>query len=513
VSDEATHTLTTTPSVPTNPEEAEHVAALVRARRFAMVATIAWAGALYLDVLAARHIAAGSLAPLLVLRFAGTCIALAVWAALRSSPQMSPRALRLLLVTSFTAISVVLGLMGGIAGGLATPYYGGAIALVGAHAAVSHLRWTRGAIDFAFVAAAFPLTLVASAAVHPNVLAQLGDPRALAILQFDVTNLATMYAIAVLGGHVAWSLRRQVFEARSLGRYKLTRRIGAGGMGEVWVAYHHGLRRDVAVKILRTDVVRDQRSATARFEREVRATTELTHPNTVRVLDYGVTDDGLWYYVMELLAGQNVSELVAREGPQPPARALHLVSQAARALAEAHGKGIVHRDVKPENLFVTQAGGEPDFIKVLDFGIAKVKDGGDEAALTRAGAVLGSPRWLSPEGFAASVVGPGADVYALGAVLHLLLSGAPPFAGSSFAALAHAHLNEPPPDLPPAVPRDVAAVVARCLRKKPADRYATARELVDALAACADAGAWKPKAGPARPRDASVDAFAKTLGA
>jgi serine/threonine-protein kinase len=510
VTDRPSDTLTTTTAAPTHADEADHIAALVRARRFAMAATVAWGGALYLDVLAAKDIAPGSLGTLLVLRLAGTVVAMAVWGALRLRPRMSTGALRLVLVGGFTSIAFLLGCMGAVAGGLMTPYVGGAIALIGGHAAVSHLRWSRGIVDFGFVAATFPVTLVASSLLLPGVAAQLHDPHAIAFLQFDLTNLGTMYACAVLGGHVAWSLRRQVFEARSLGRYKLTRRLGAGGMGEVWLAYHHGLKRDVAVKILRTDVGRDPRAAAARFEREVRATTELSHPNTVRVLDYGVTDDGLWYYVMELLVGTNVSELVSREGPQPPGRALHIVSQAARALAEAHEKGIVHRDIKPENLFVTQAGGEVDFVKVLDFGIAKLAETGDDTALTRAGAIMGSPRWLSPETFAAKEVGPPADVYALGAVLHMLLSGAPPFRGDTLAELAHAHVHEPPPGLPSETPQDISAVVARCLQKKPTDRYQSARELVEALAACEGAGAWTVTRTAERTVEDVVDEMGKT---
>jgi serine/threonine protein kinase len=284
-------------------------------------------------------------------------------------------------------------------------------------------------------------------------------------------------------------------------------------MGEVWLAYHHGLRRDVAVKILRTAHLRDAQKATLRFEREVRATTELTHPNTVRVLDYGVTDDGLWYYVMELLAGQNLAQLVDREGALPPARALHVVHQAARALAEAHAKGIVHRDVKPENLVLTQAGLELDFVKVVDFGVAKLVKGKDDATLTGVGKVLGTPLWLPPEGFAAKPLGPAADVYALGAVLHLLLSGGPPFDGDSLAALANAHLNVEPPPLPATVPADIAAIVARCLAKRPEERYASAGELATALASCAAAGTWKPRrASEVRvgPPAAGIDVMGKT---
>jgi serine/threonine-protein kinase len=246
----------------------------------------------------------------------------------------------------------------------------------------------------------------------------------------------------------------------------------------------------VAVKILRSEGGNVSPSAVARFEREVRATAELTHPNTVRLFDYGVTDDGLCYYVMELIEGEDIAALVARAGAQPPARALYLVAQAARALAEAHAKGIVHRDVKPENLIVTRAGGEHDFVKVLDFGIAKRASGREEAGLTQTGWVIGTPMWLPPEAFAGTTVGPPADVYALGGVLYLLLSGEPPIHATSFAAYAEAHTRQTPARLPDTVPDDLQAVVMRCLRKSPDDRFRTARELADALADCHDAGRW-----------------------
>jgi serine/threonine-protein kinase len=261
-------------------------------------------------------------------------------------------------------------------------------------------------------------------------------------------------------------------------------------MGEVWVAYHNGLKRDVAVKILRGDGGNVTPAAVARFEREVSATAELTHPNTIRLFDYGVTDDGLCYYVMELVEGEDIARLVARAGPQPPARALYLVAQAARALAEAHAKGIVHRDVKPENLIVTRAGGEHDFVKVLDFGIAKRAAGREEAGLTQTGWVVGTPMWLAPEAFEGTTVGPPADVYALGEVLYLLLSGKPPFEAKSFAAYGDAHTRLAPGRLPDAIPEDLGAVVMRCLRKSPDDRFRTARELADALTDCHDAGRW-----------------------
>jgi eukaryotic-like serine/threonine-protein kinase len=265
-------------------------------------------------------------------------------------------------------------------------------------------------------------------------------------------------------------------------------------MGEVWAAHHATLKRDVAVKILAGDRALRDANAVARFEREVRATTELAHPNTVRIFDYGVTDDGVSFYAMELLDGESLGALVARAGALPPARAIHLVSQAARALAESHAKGIVHRDVKPENIFVVRVADEPDFVKVLDFGIAQLANTALDAKLTQTGAVVGTPAWLAPETIRGDAIDARADVYSLGAVLYCALTGKAPFDAVNHALVVSAHLWElpvaPSAKLGRALPADLEAVVMRCLEKNPAARYPSARELADALAACSDAGAW-----------------------
>jgi serine/threonine-protein kinase len=262
-------------------------------------------------------------------------------------------------------------------------------------------------------------------------------------------------------------------------------------MGEVWLAYHPGLKRDVAVKILRPEE-REQAGALSRFEREVRATAELKHPNTVRVFDYGTTEDGLWYYVMEFLEGETLHRHVERLGPLPPARAVHIVGQAARAIAEAHEHHIVHRDIKPENLFLTALGGEHDFVKVIDFGIAKVVH--PDGTKTGTGWILGTPQYMSPEVAAGECADARSDVYALGAVLYFLLCGRPPFEAENAAALLFAHVNHEPPTpssvLGRPIPKDVEGVVLRALAKDPAVRYATGAELALALAACRTAGRW-----------------------
>jgi serine/threonine-protein kinase len=176
----------------------------------------------------------------------------------------------------------------------------------------------------------------------------------------------------------------------------------------------------------------------------VRATSELSHPNTVRVFDYGVTDDGVSFYAMELLHGESLATLIAREGALPPPRAIHLVSQAARALAEAHSKGIVHRDVKPENIFVVHLAEEPDFVKVLDFGVAHLVGPKLDAKLTQTGALVGTPAWLAPEAIRADPIDARADVYALGAVLYCTLAGTPPFDATNPMLAVDAHLHQVP---------------------------------------------------------------------
>ncbi|MGH7434168.1 MAG: serine/threonine-protein kinase, partial [Polyangiaceae bacterium] len=215
-------------------------------------------------------------------------------------------------------------------------------------------------------------------------------------------------------------------------------------------------------------------------------------PNTVRVFDYGMTDDGLWYYVMELLEVETVAEHVARLGPLPPARAVHIVGQVARALAEAHGRGIVHRDIKPENLFLTSMGGEHDFVKVIDFGIAKVANA--DGNMTGTGWVMGTPAYMSPEVAMGAPADARSDVYGLGEVLYFMLAGKPPFRADNVAALIFAQVHEevvsPSRILGRQLPHDVEEVLLRALEKDPEVRFPTAAEFALALASCTQAGTW-----------------------
>jgi serine/threonine-protein kinase len=316
----------------------------------------------------------------------------------------------------------------------------------------------------------------------------------------QIARLALMFALAGIGGllgvDVIGTLRREAFEARQLGQYKLTRRIGAGGMGEVFLAEHRLLKRPCVVKLIRPDRTGNP-NVIARFQREVRATAKLSHWNTIEVFDYGCAEDGTFYYVMEYLPGMNLGEIVDRFGPLPPERAIYLLRQACDALSEAHSAGLIHRDIKPANIFAAQRGGVYDVAKLLDFGLVKpiMGDGDDEPVhLTAEGTITGSPLFISPEQ-ALGEVKPDArsDIYSLGAVAYYLLTGLPPFAGDKALKVIFAHAHDPvtpPSEHQPDLPADLEAVVLRCLEKNPADRYQSAAELSAALAACESAELW-----------------------
>jgi hypothetical protein len=291
---------------------------------------------------------------------------------------------------------------------------------------------------------------------------------------------------------VIFGLHREVARAKKLGQYVLADEIGAGGMGVVFRAQHALLRRPTAVKLLPPE--RAGHAAIARFEREVQITAELTHPNTVAVYDYGRTPEGVFYYAMEYLDGADLERLVQRHGPQPPARVRHLMRQVAMSLAEAHARGLIHRDVKPSNLVVCRRGLERDFVKVVDFGLARDFEAG-RLELTGSGELVGTPFYVSPEQITnPSAVGPASDLYGLGAVAYFLLTGTPPFQGKTVVEVCAGHLHAPvePPSvrLGAEVPRELERLVLDCLAKDPSERPKDALEFVERLDACSELGAW-----------------------
>jgi serine/threonine-protein kinase len=300
---------------------------------------------------------------------------------------------------------------------------------------------------------------------------------------------------AILGTHIINTLRTEAYEARLLNQYRLGRKLGAGGMGEVFLAEHQLLKRPCAIKLIRHELVGNQR-VFARFEREVRAAARLSHRNTIEIFDYGRNDDGAFYYVMEYLPGLSFAELVGRHGPMPPARVIYLLRQACDALTEAHDSGLIHRDIKPANLMAAFRGGEYDVAKILDFGLVTTLRRDRSAHLSNEGAVAGSPLYMAPEQVMQSqALDRRTDIYGLGAVAYFLLTGRPPFLGQSAMAVMVAHARDPvtpPSRIHPDVPPDLERVVLRCLAKSPDDRYPDTSSLADDLEACADAGNWSP---------------------
>lgn len=285
---------------------------------------------------------------------------------------------------------------------------------------------------------------------------------------------------------VIYGLRAEVREARRLGQYVLERKIGEGGMGEVYRARHGMMRRPSAVKLLRGTQAGEVQLA--RFEREVQLTARLTHPNTITLFDYGRTHDGVFYYAMELLDGANLQRIVALDGAQPVARVVRILTMICGALHEAHGIGLIHRDIKPANIMLCSQGGEHDVVKLLDFGLVKELAVDHEAQLSGVSTLVGTPQYMAPE----SILEPGAadvrsDIYALGAVAYYLLAGEDVFNGKSIVELCIQHLHQAPEPLVSrgvAVPAELEALVLACLDKKPEQRPQTAGELRRRLQAC-----------------------------
>jgi serine/threonine-protein kinase len=305
--------------------------------------------------------------------------------------------------------------------------------------------------------------------------------------------LALGAATAIFGAHTIHHYRSQARDERELNGYRLKRKLGSGGMGVVYLAEHGLLKRPCALKLISERLERNP-TALARFELEVRATARLSHWNSVEVYDYGRSLDGRFYYVMEYLPGCSLQELVDRHGPMPAGRLIYLLRQACGALAEAHEEGLVHRDLKPPNIFAAYRGGLYDVAKVLDFGLVKPIRSEPATALTLEGVVTGSPLYMAPELIIRNHV-PDArvDIYGVGAIAYFLLTGRPPFVGPDALAVMMAHARdpvEPPSAALPGVPPDLEAVVLRCLEKDPADRYQDAASLARALAECADADGW-----------------------
>ncbi|MCA9232695.1 MAG: serine/threonine protein kinase [Planctomycetales bacterium] len=361
---------------------------------------------------------------------------------------------------------------------------GGWLLLVFCYALFVPNSWQRAAVVLGLLGIAPSVVWLVARARIPQV-AQLMQTEEFGnefLSQFLVMALAVL--TAVVGVKSIGSLRKEAFVARQLGQYRLRQMLGSGGMGEVYLAEHEMMKRPCAIKIIRPEKAGNPQ-VIARFEREVRATAKLSHWNSIDIYDYGRTDDGTFYYVMEFLPGHNLGELVNGHGPLPASRIVHLMQQACDALAEAHNLGLVHRDIKPANIFCAYRGGHFDVAKLLDFGLAKPIAEPQDIELTQEGAITGSPLFMSPEqAMGSAEVDERSDIYSLGAVMYFMATGHAPFEYPQPIKVMVAHSSEqprPPRDWNPEVPVELEEIILRCLEKQPEDRFQDATALAEAL--------------------------------
>jgi serine/threonine-protein kinase len=316
--------------------------------------------------------------------------------------------------------------------------------------------------------------------------------------------LFSTYLSALVAFFVSQGIQRfgtHLKKARELGNYRLVRQLGRGGMGEVWRAKHRMLARPAAIKLIRPEVLgtdeTTRRTLLRRFEREAQATASLQSCHTIDVYDFGITEDGAFYYVMELLDGTDLESFVKRFGPIPAERSVHFLRQVCHSLMDAHENGMIHRDIKPGNVFVCRLGPDLDFVNVLDFGLVKAyeeKEAGD-TQLTVQGIAPGTPGYMAPEmALGKGPVDGRSDLYALGCVAYWMVTGETVFEGDTPLATVLKHVQEPP--IPPSertelhVPEPLESIILSCLEKDPANRPQSARELDRQLAEIQTSDGW-----------------------
>ncbi len=351
----------------------------------------------------------------------------------------------------------------------------------------------------------FPLSVLASIFAVGHMFNRIVESRFLfghpdssplaSILHYNAVTVITGLGVAIYGCCLNRQLQKRIEQREQLGPYTLHELIGSGGMGDVYLAEHQLLKRKCAVKLIRRDKASNRRML-ARFEREVKATAQLTHWNTIQVYDYGCTPDGTFYYSMEYLQGLNLRQLVDQYGPLPPGRVIFILRQLCGALHEAAGYGLVHRDIKPSNIFLAERGQLYDVAKLLDFGLVRPASLGTCPIRNVSRQLQGSPRFMCPEQAQGQKPDCRGDLYSLACVAYFLLAGRGPFEDDNPVMLVVAHASVPAPRLSEigvSVPKDLEDIVMRCLSKKPDDRYQSPRELQDALESCVSAGEWSWK--------------------
>lgn len=340
-------------------------------------------------------------------------------------------------------------------------------------------------------ASSIPLYLALSSFARSPSAAPPAAPEALVVVQLMLP-MAVAVGLAFVAAKLVYGLAQDLSEAQRMGSYRLQSILGKGGMGEVWRGEHALLARPAAIKLIRPDVAASEGAAVTevllqRFELEVQATAGLRSPHTIEVYDFGISNEGTFYYVMEMLDGLDLEQLVKEYGRQPVGRVVHILRQACHSLGEAHAAGLVHRDVKPPNIFICRYGRDVDHVKVLDFGLVRETKG--EVDLTKVGSFAGTPAFAAPEQIMGKLdqLGPHSDVYALACVAYFLLTGRPVFDKKTVRDMLMAHIREEPQSVlelsKAPVPPELDGLLLACLEKSPADRVATMDEMDAGLAA------------------------------
>jgi eukaryotic-like serine/threonine-protein kinase len=400
-----------------------------------------------------------------------------------------------LLSLCFNAAAATIAIMAIDLGGIRSPYMHGISLVMLVWSALIPTHWRRGVPTLLQAGVSFPVVMGIGALISPQARADWMNASALIVFVSNYVFVVSSAILSAILSHLVWKAQQQ---ARKMGSYYLEEQLGTGGMGEVWRARHHLLARRAAIKLIRPEGLgsdtRSQQVALTRFEREAQSTASLRSPHTINLYDFGVSDAGAFYYVMELLVGRDMQSLVRDFGPLPPERVLYLLAQVCESLAEAHAAGLVHRDIKPSNIYVCRVGLRYDFVKVLDFGIAK-DHRADDGSITIPHHVVGTPAYIAPEVVLGdSPVDGRADIYALGCVAYYLVTGHRVFEDPSAMQVMIKHLQEPP--LPPSqrtelpVPPDLDALILRCLEKKPRQRPQDIDELLRLIGQCRVAATW-----------------------
>jgi len=351
---------------------------------------------------------------------------------------------------------------------------------------------------FALLASASAPAVVIACSLHHAGLSHIFTPESFFLTH--VLPYLTCVLLAYASARIMVTLGADVSRARELGSYKLIERLGQGGMGEVWRASHQLLAREAAIKFIRPESTlgmsaEASRTMVQRFELEAKSTASLTSAHTIELYDFGVSDDGTFYYIMELLQGLDCDGFVRRFGALPPARVVHLMTQVCESLEEAHSKGLIHRDVKPANIYVCRSGVRCDFVKVLDFGLVMHRSQQpSDVMLTPAEHTIGTPAFMAPEAAQGKEVDGRTDLYGVGCVAYWLVTGRQVFEGSNPLEVIAKHLNVEPE--PPSrhsgddLPRELDALILSCLEKSPERRPPTAREVARLLRAVPLHDSW-----------------------